>query len=71
MAAGGLFLSWIALLTVSASLLTEASAREGRSYVNSWAVEVPGGLTVAQQVAKRHGFNVVEQVRMDIFVKLE
>lgn len=54
------FIAMLALAFVS--LLSSLASCDGRSYLNSWAVEIPGGLLVAREVAKRHGFFLVTQV---------
>ena len=56
-------MSCSSLLSACVVLSLWLCARSGDEfYTNSWAVEVAGGRTVANEVARRHGFLNMGQV---------
>jgi len=54
----------VAALSSAGSRAPESSDVE-RQYLNEWAVEIPGGLAVAQAIAKELDYNLVRQVGGD------
>jgi hypothetical protein len=72
MSSNGLVIVCVVLLSLLLAPSTSVSddrvlsQSKGEFYTNSWAVEVAGGRAVADDVATRHGFVNVGQVRGNV-----
>jgi hypothetical protein len=52
---------WI-LISSFLLLFCHVISIEGNHFVNEWAVEIPGGIRRARDVAKSHGYDIVKEV---------
>ena len=52
---------WISS-TLFTLLLCHVVSTKGDHFVNEWAVEIPGGIREARNVAKSHGYEIVKEV---------
>lgn len=48
--------------TLFTLLLCHVVSTKGDHFVNEWAVEIPGGIREARNVAKSHGYEIVKEV---------
>lgn len=55
------WLLWV-VAAAGALVLLAADARGQKVFTNTWAVRIPGGLAVADSVARKHGFLNLGQV---------
>lgn len=55
------WLLWV-VAAAGALVLLAADARGQKIFTNTWAVHIPGGLAVADSVARKHGFHNLGQV---------
>uniref|UniRef100_A0A5F9C7N2 furin n=1 Tax=Oryctolagus cuniculus TaxID=9986 RepID=A0A5F9C7N2_RABIT len=60
------WLLWV-LATAGALVLLAANACSQRVFTNTWAVRIPGGLAVADGVARKHGFLNLGQIFGDYY----
>uniref|UniRef100_A0A3B4AHS3 Neuroendocrine convertase 1 n=1 Tax=Periophthalmus magnuspinnatus TaxID=409849 RepID=A0A3B4AHS3_9GOBI len=56
------FPALVSLLLASLSFHSDALSYGDRQYLNEWAVEVPGGLSVARALAKELDYDLVRQI---------
>ena len=57
---------FVCLVLILSPWLCARSVKDDKDefYTNSWAVEIPGGRAVADDVARRHGFLNMGQVSL-------
>ncbi|XP_071464704.1 furin isoform X2 [Marmota flaviventris] len=60
------WLLWVVAAAGVLVLLT-ANARGQKVFTNTWAVHIPGGLAVADSVARKHGFHNLGQIFGDYY----
>ncbi|XP_061173752.1 neuroendocrine convertase 1-like isoform X1 [Saccostrea echinata] len=53
---------WILIISITL-LLCHVVSIGGDHFVNEWAVEIPGGIRLAREVAKFHGYEIVKEIK--------